>query len=337
MHKTIAIVGASGVVGEKIFNLLKVRGFDQDTIELYAGTTKGRFLVYQGEDYPILPVSDADFSQIDIAFFTAGTEPSVEYAQKAADAGCLVIDNTNVFRMRDDVPLIVPQVNIKHLNGIPESNIIANPNCSTIPLVRAMDTLDQRFGLKEAIVSTYQAVSGAGKAGIEELIDGAKAHLAGKEFTPTTFEAGIAFDVIPRIDDDLTNGSTVEELKMRQESRKILDRPNIKVLATCVRVPVINCHSEAVVLRFEEKVDLDEVIKVLKNTEECVVHTGVGAASDPQPSEVSGSHNLHIGRIRIDDEDSHTLLFWLVSDNLLIGAALNAVQIAEKMRARGWI
>ncbi len=337
MHKTIAIIGASGVVGEKMFNLLKERGFDQDTIELYAGSTKGRFLEYQGEDYPILPVADADFSQIDVAFFTAGTDPSVEYAQKAADAGCLVIDNTNVFRMRDDVPLIVPQVNIDHLNGIPPSKIIANPNCSTIPLVRVMETLDKRFGLKEAIVSTYQAVSGAGKAGIEELIEGAKAHLEGRSHKPTTFETSIAFDLIPRIDADLSNGSTVEELKMRQESRKILDRPNIKVLATCVRVPVINCHSEAVVLRFEEKVELAEAIKVLQNTEECVVHIGAGAASYPQPSEVSGSHDLHIGRLRVDDEDPNTLLFWLVSDNLLIGAALNAVQIAQKMRAKGWI
>lgn len=337
MRKTIAIIGASGVVGERMFQLLKTRGFENDAYELYAGNTEGRFLEYEGESYPILPLSQADFSQIDVAFFTAGTQPTVEYAQKAADAGCLVIDNTNVFRMRDDVPLVVPQVNIHHLNGIPESKIIANPNCSTIPLVRALDNLDKRFGLKEAVVSTYQAVSGAGKAGIEELIDGAKAHLEGKDFEPSCFETGIAFDLIPRIDADLPNGSTVEELKMRQESRKILDRPSIKVLTTCVRVPVVNCHSEAVCLRFEEQVDLQEAIKVLQDTEECVVYTGTGVNSYPQPTDVSGSHDIHVGRLRVDDEDPNTLLFWLVSDNLLIGAALNAVQIAEKMREQGWL
>lgn len=336
MLKKLAIIGASGVVGQRMLNLLKDRGFEHDSIELYA-SKGGRVLEHNGESYPILAVTEADFSQIDVAFFTAGTDPTVEYAQIAADAGCLVIDNTNVFRMRDDVPLIVPQVNINHMNGVPKSNIIANPNCSTIPLVRALQPLDNAFELEEAIVSTYQAVSGAGKAGIEELIDGAKAYLADEEYTPKTFEAGIAFNLIPRIDADLPSGATIEELKMRQESRKILDRHSIKVLTTCVRVPVVNCHSEAVCLRFKEAVNVEDVIKVLEQTPECVVHTGVGAASYPQPQQVSGSHDIHIGRIRVDDEDSKSLLFWLVSDNLLIGAALNAVQIAEQMRAKGWI
>ncbi len=337
MLKRIAIIGGSGVVGERMFTLLKERNFEHDTIELFASEKEGRFFEYEGVKYPILPTSKADFSQFDIAFFTAGTEATVEYAQKAADAGCLVIDNTNVFRMRDDVPLVVPQVNLNHLQGIPESKIIANPNCSTIPLVRALQPLDNEFGLKEAIVSTYQAVSGAGKAGISELIDGSRTELSDEAFEPKTFERGIAFNLIPRIDADLDSGSTVEELKMRQESRKILDRPGIKVLTTCVRVPVVNCHSEAVTLRFENEVDMDRVISSLEAAPEFKVHTGKGPDSYPQPVEVSGSHLVHVGRLRIDDEDPYTLLLWVVSDNLLIGAALNAVQIAEGMRERGWI
>lgn len=337
MFKRIAIIGASGVVGERMFNLLMERGFEHESMSLFASSKEGRFLEYAGKRYPILPTSKADFSKIDLAFFTAGNEPTEQYAQKAADQGCLVIDNTNVFRMREDVPLVVPQVNIDHLKGVPESNIIANPNCSTIPLVRALQALDNAFNLKEAVVSTYQAVSGAGKAGISELLDSTKAKLAGEDYKLSTFEASIALDVIPRIDVDLDSGATMEEQKMRQETRKILGRPDIKILTTCVRVPVVNCHSEAVCLSFEKEVDLDGVLSVLSKVDEMQLYTGSGRESYPQPSDVDGSHDVHVGRIRVDTEDKNKLLFWLVADNLLIGAALNAVQIAEAMREKEWV
>ncbi|MBL4940070.1 MAG: aspartate-semialdehyde dehydrogenase [Colwellia sp.] len=337
MLKRIAIIGASGVVGERMFQLLKERNFQHDSLELFASEKEGRFLEYEGEKFPIRPVSTADFSNIDVALFTAGTEPSVQYSQVAADAGCLVIDNTNVFRMRDDVPLIVPRVNLNSLTGIPKSNIIANPNCSTIPFARAIQQLDQQFNLKEAVVSTYQAVSGAGKAGIVELENEAKAKLDDVDYIPEVFEEKIAFNLIPRIDEDLASGATMEEQKMRQETRKILDRPSLPVFTTCVRVPVANCHSEAICLTFENEISLTKVIEVLETVPELTLHLGKGRESYPTPLEVSGSHNMHIGRVRVDKEYPNKLQFWLVADNLLIGAALNAVQIAEGMRSEGWI
>jgi aspartate-semialdehyde dehydrogenase len=337
MLKRIAIVGASGIVGERIFKLLKERKFEHDKIELFASEKEGRYFEYEGDKYPILPLSKADFSSIDIAFFTAGAEATIEYAQLAADSGCLIIDNTNVFRMRDDVPLIIPQVNLHHLSGIPCGKIIANPNCSTIPFVRAIQKLDETFRLKESVVSTYQAVSGAGKNGVNELMNGIKASVTLDDFEPITFETNIAFNLIPRIDDDLASGSTMEEQKMRQESRKILDGHHISFFVTCVRVPVENCHSESICLSFEKSLTIESVIQQLKQLPETDLYLGKGKESYPTPLEVSGSEHIHIGRIRVDEEDPHRLQFWLVSDNLLIGAALNAVQIVERMRDRGWL
>jgi aspartate-semialdehyde dehydrogenase len=337
MLRRIAIIGASGVVGERMFQLLKERNFQYDSLELFASEKEGRFLEYKEEKYLIKPISTANFSNIDVALFTAGTEVSTKYAQAAADEGCLVIDNTNVFRMRNDVPLIVPQVNLDSLSGIPKSNIIANPNCSTIPFARAIQHLDQKFTLKEAVVSTYHAVSGAGKAGINELINEFKAKLNYSDYIPEVFEDKIAFNLIPRIDEDLAFGATMEEQKMRQETRKILDRSNLSIFTTCVRVPVENCHSEAICLTFEKELSLAEVIQELKTVPELTLHLGKGRESYPTPLEVSGSHNIHIGRVRVDNEYPTKLQLWLVADNLLIGAALNAVQIAEGMRAEGWI
>lgn len=332
----LAIVGATGVVGQELIRLIIKRNFAFDKLSLYA-SMGDREIMVNDLAVPVRPLSEANFSDVDIAFFTAGTSASIEAAEMAAGQGALVIDNTNVFRMRDDVPLIVPQINMDDAQVRPASNIIANPNCSTIPVVRVMDILCKRWGVEQLVVSTYQAASGAGQLGIDALNQGNREFIRDQSnMSCEVFGTQLAGNLIPHIDEDLASGHTMEEQKMRQETRKILHEDQLTLNCTCVRVPVVNSHSAAVYARFDNSLNLDEVVAHLREGPDLSVHFDARSASFPEPRKVSGNEAVHIGRLRVDDEDDRALLFWVVSDNLLVGAALNAIQIAEGIDQWGW-
>ncbi len=334
----IAIVGATGAVGETFRQLFVERSFAYHSLYFVASErSKGREIDFQGTRYQVIALPEFDFSKVDIAFFSAGTGTSIEWARRAAAQGALVIDNTNAFRMDEDVPLIVPQVNGDLLSKRPQSNIIANPNCSTIPMARALKGVNEVFGVERVVVSTYQAASGAGLHGIEDLHKSSEQVLSATDGSPHAgrFPVALGFNLIPCIDIMLDTGFTLEEQKMLQESRKILRKPALAVSAQAVRVPVVNCHSEAVYFSCAEKLQLEELLASLRSQPEMIVHDGFEAPAHPNPREVSGKDAVHVGRVRIDPLDPHAGWMWIVSDNLRVGAALNAVQIAEKLVESG--
>jgi aspartate-semialdehyde dehydrogenase len=277
-------------------------------------------------------LATADFTGTDIAFFSAGTSVSALWAAKAAASGALVIDNTNAFRMDPDSPLVVPQVNGALLAERPVSGIVANPNCSTIPLVRLLQPLHEEYGLRRVTVATYQAASGGGLTGIEELREGTRNVLADRPVSAGRFPEPLAFNVVPAIDRFQDDGFTLEEQKMRQESRRILGLPDLDTVATCVRVPVENGHSEAVVVDCERPVDVAALVRLFAAQPEVEVWTD--RVPTPRTAAARPDH-VHVGRIRVDPERPTRTLFWLVSDNLRIGAALNALQIAERIVEEG--
>lgn len=335
----IAIVGATGAVGTTLARLIEERGFAYRSVSLVASArSAGRELPLDGTAHPVHALDGFDFSTVDLAFFSAGTGTSQEWVPAATAAGALVIDNTNAFRMDPDTPLVVPQVNPEQLDRRPVSGVVANPNCSTIPLVRLLRPVQHAAGLREVVVSTYQAASGRGLTGIEELREDTRRALAepaqeplAKEFTPS-----LAFDVLPSIDRPLADGFTLEEQKMRQESQKILGLPHLDLTATCVRVPVVNGHSEAALVRTERPLERSELVELLATAEEVTVHDRelLGAFPTPRTAGDRPDH-VHVGRIRVTPQDPRSFWLWIVADNLRIGAALNAIQIAEELRRRG--
>ena len=334
MGYRVAVVGATGAVGREIIKTLAEREFPVDDIAALASPRSTGQEVSFGEKR-VLTVKNLetfDFHGWDIGLFSPGAAISAVHAPRAAAAGCMVIDNTSQFRMDPDVPLVVPEINADALKRNLKRRIIANPNCSTIQLVMALAPLHDLFTVRRAVVATYQAVGGAGKEGMDELFSQSKGSFVGDPITPQQFSKQIAFNVIPHIDSFMDDGATREEWKMAVETRKILD-PNIAVIATCVRVPVFVGHSEAVVVEFEEAVDLEAARDVLRRTPGVVLHDHREDGGYVTPLECVGEDAIYVSRLRVDPTVPNGLAFWCVSDNLRKGAALNAVQIAEALIA----
>ena len=325
----IAIVGATGNVGRKILEVLEKKELSIDNLYLLASSrSAGSKINFLGNEHEILNLETFDFSRAKITFFAAGGKISEKFAEKAAKHS-LVIDNSSFYRMDPDVPLIVPQVNSDHLNNI-KKNIIANPNCSTAQLVIALKPLHDLFTIKRIVVSTYQSVSGGGKAQMDELIDQTKLILEKKKVESKNFTKQIAFNAIPQIDVFADDGYTKEELKMTNEIKKILGS-KIELTATCVRLPVLVSHSESVNIEFEKLFTLEKVREALDNFKGCRVVDERSDGGYITPLEAEGRDETFISRIREDKTVNNGLNMWIVSDNLLRGAALNAVEIAEKL------
>ena len=325
----IAIVGATGNVGRKTLEVLEKKEIFIDNLYLVASSkSAGKKIKFQGKEIEVQDLINFDFSKVRIAFFAAGGKISEKFAEKAAKH-CLVIDNSSFFRMDPDVPLVVPQVNADDLNDV-KKNIIANPNCSTAQLVIALKPLHDLFVIKRIVVSTYQSVSGAGKAPMDELLEQTQLVLNGKNVKSQNFTKQIAFNAIPHIDIFSDDGYTKEELKLRNETKKILD-DKIDLTATCVRLPISVSHSESVNLQFEKSFSLEKVREILNNFQGCKVVDERVDGGYMTPLEAEGKNETFISRIREDKTTENGLNLWIVSDNLLRGAALNAVEIAETL------
>ena len=323
----IAIVGATGNVGRKTLEVLQQKNLNIDNLYLVASpNSAGKQLEFNGKKYSIENLENYDFSKAKITFFAAGGKISEQYAEKAAKH-TTVIDNSSYFRMDPDVPLIVPQVNAKDIQNM-KKNIIANPNCSTAQLVLVLKPLHDLFRIKRVIVSTYQSVSGGGKTPMDELLQQTKMYLENKEIKSKNFTKQIAFNIIPHIDDFSEDGYTKEELKMTNETKKILDA-RIELSATCVRIPVLVSHSESVNIEFEQEFSLDKIKQVLNDSPGCSVIDKRENGGYATPIEAAGKNETFISRIREDKTKKNCLNLWIVSDNLLRGAALNSVEIAE--------
>ena len=323
----IAIVGATGNVGRKTLEVLQQKNLNIDNLYLVASpNSAGKQLEFNGKKYSIENLETYNFSKAKITFFAAGGKISEQYAEKAAKH-TTVIDNSSYFRMDPDVPLIVPQVNAKDIQNM-KKNIIANPNCSTAQLVLTLKPLHDLFRIKRVIVSTYQSVSGGGKAPMDELLQQTKMYLENKEIKSKNFTKQIAFNIIPHIDDFSEDGYTKEELKMTNETKKILDA-RIELSATCVRIPVLVSHSESVNIEFEQEFSLEKIKDVLNNAPGCSVIDKRENGGYVTPIEATGKNETFISRIREDKTKKNCLNLWIVSDNLLRGAALNSVEIAE--------
>jgi aspartate-semialdehyde dehydrogenase len=333
MSYKVAVVGATGAVGREIIKTLAERRFPvRDIAALASGRSLGQEISFG--DKRVLKVQSLDrfdFAGWDIALFSPGAAVSAVHAPRAAAAGCMVIDNTSHFRMEPDVPLVVPEVNPEALQKI-RRGIIANPNCSTIQLAVALKPLHDRYGVRRVVVSTYQSVSGAGKEGMDELWSQTRGAFVNDPATPQHFTKPIAFNVIPHIDQFMEDGSTKEEWKMAVEMRKILD-PDIKLVATCVRVPVFIGHAEAVTVEFEEAVTPGEARALLREAPGISVMDSRDDGGYITPIDCAGEDSVFISRLRRDPTVEHGLSFWCVADNLRKGAALNAVQIAETLIA----
>jgi len=332
----VAIVGATGLVGQEFIKVLGQRKFPMNSMHLYASDrSAGKKITVNHEEMEVHETATNSFDGIDIALFSAGTEISYHFSPIAARAGAVVVDNSAAFRMEHDVPLVVPEVNpddIKQHNGI-----IANPNCSTIQMVMALYPLHKVNPIKRIIVSTYQSVSGTGAAALEELSTQARQVLEGHTVVPHVYPHQIAFNLLPEIDLFLDNGYTKEEWKMVEETKKIMHADEIAISATCVRVPVLVGHSEAINVEFSEPMAPDTARRILATAPGVKVLDDVNISLYPQPWSVAGSDDVFIGRIRRDASNDCGLVMWVVADNLRKGAALNAVQIAETMVERGWI
>ncbi|MBF0143836.1 MAG: aspartate-semialdehyde dehydrogenase [Magnetococcales bacterium] len=328
----VAVVGATGNVGREILNILEERNFPVGELRLLASSrTAGTRLPFRGKDILVEELDRFDFKGMEIGLFSPGAKVSDIHAPRAAAAGCVVVDNTSRFRMEPDVPLVVPEVNPGAIGEYRKRGIISNPNCSTIQMVVALKPIHDAATIKRVVVSTYQAVSGAGKAAIDELFEQTRAvFLTGKEVPPKKFPKEIAFNLLPHIDVFTENGYTKEELKMANETRKILD-PRIRVTATTVRVPVFNCHSESVNIETEKKLTVAEVRRLLSAAPGVEVVDDPTTATYMTPREASGKDATFVSRIREDESVENGLNLWVVSDNLRKGAALNAVQIAEEL------
>ncbi len=324
----IAIVGATGNVGRKLLEVIEKLNFEFSELYLIASDKSiGKKINFKGKTYSVVGLNDFDFSKVKIAFFSAGSAIAEKWAPIAAKK-TIVIDNSKHFRMDKDVPLVVPEVNADTLKNYKNKNIIANANCSTIQLVLALKPLHDQFKIKRVITSTYQSVSGAGNAHMNELEEQSKKVLDKQKVTSKNFTKQIAFNVIPHIDSFRKDRYTKEEWKMTVETKKILD-PNISLSATCVRVPVFVGHSESVNIEFNSEVNAEKIRKCLEKAPGCKVVDETKDGGYITPVESSGDFTTYISRIRDDQTQKNSINMWIVSDNLLKGAALNAVQIAN--------
>ncbi|WP_431810347.1 aspartate-semialdehyde dehydrogenase [Lysinibacillus capsici] len=334
---TVAVVGATGAVGSKMMEQLIKRKFPIGHIKFLASArSAGKSIEFNGETYTIEEATPEAFEGVNVALFSAGGSVSAVLAPEAAKRGAVVIDNTSHFRMDPEVPLVVPEVNRGDLAK--HKGIIANPNCSTIQMVAALEPIRHAFGLSKVIVSTYQAVSGAGISAIQELKAQSENWDAGKDVEANILPSGsdkrhypIARNVIPQIDKFTDNGFTYEEMKMINETKKIMHAPELKVAATCVRVPVVSGHSESVYIEVEKDASIQEIFEVLRNAPGVVLQDDIATQTYPMPIYAEGEDATFVGRIRQDLDNSKGFHLWIVSDNLLKGAALNSIQIAEAM------
>ncbi|BBF70256.1 MULTISPECIES: aspartate-semialdehyde dehydrogenase [Sphingomonadaceae] len=336
MGYKVVVVGATGNVGREMLTILAEREFPIDEIAAVASSRSQGLTVDFGETGKTIKcqnIEHFDFTGWDIALFAAGSGPTEIYAPKAAAAGCVVIDNSSLYRMDPDVPLIVPEVNPDAIDGYKKKNIIANPNCSTAQMVVALKPLHDAAKIKRVVVSTYQSVSGAGKAGMDELFEQSRNIFVGDPAEPKKFTKQIAFNVIPHIDVFLDDGSTKEEWKMVAETKKILD-PKVKVTATCVRVPVFVGHSESINIEFENEISAKEAQDILREAPGIMLVDKREDGGYITPIECVGDFATFISRVREDSTIENGINLWCVSDNLRKGAALNAVQIAELLGRR---
>ena len=324
----IAIVGATGNVGRKILEVIEKLNFQFSDLYLIASDKSiGKKITFKGKSYSIVGISDFDFSKVKIAFFSAGSAIAEKWAPIAAKK-TIVIDNSKHFRMDTDIPLVVPEVNADTLKSYKKKNIISNANCSTIQLVLALKPLHDQFKIKRVIVSTYQSVSGAGNAHMTELEEQSKKVLDKKKVSSKNFTKQIAFNIIPHIDSFMEDGYTKEEWKMTVETKKILD-PNISLSATCVRVPVFVGHAESINVEFNSEINIKKIRECLEKAPGCKVVDEAKDGGYVTPVESSGDFLTYVSRIRDDKTKKNSINMWVVSDNLLKGAALNAVQIAN--------
>jgi aspartate-semialdehyde dehydrogenase len=326
----VAIVGATGAVGIEMIKTLEKRKFPVGQLTLLASAkSAGKELPFRGQPVKVRELKADSFAGIDIALFSAGGSISKEFATKAAQAGCVVVDNSSAFRMDDAVPLVVPEINPKDIAL--HKGIIANPNCTTIVTLMALYPLHQAFGVKRIFASSYQAVSGAGAKGIEELRRQVQQVMAGEPVTKEFLPHQIAFNVVPQVDVFLPDGYTKEEAKMQNEGRKIMHHPAFRASVTCVRVPVYRAHSVAVSAEFEKPVTVEAARAALRNAPGLDVVDNPSKQEYPLPLYASDKYNCQVGRLRLDCAFDNGLCFWVAGDQLLKGAALNAVQIAEEL------
>jgi aspartate-semialdehyde dehydrogenase len=332
----VAVVGATGMVGQEFLKILQEREFPVRYLALFASEkTAGKKVLVFDQELEVKEIGVRCFQGMDIAFFSAGTEVSRHYAPRAVQEGALVIDNSAAFRMEPQVPLVVPEVNPQDLEH--HKGLIANPNCSTIQMVVALNPLHRVNPIKRILVDTYQSVSGTGREAVEELSQQTKDVLEGRNTIPHVYPHQIAFNLIPEIDVFLDNGYTKEEWKMVQETRKILHAPEMAISATCVRVPVYVGHSEAIHVEFSHPMEASEARQILMHAPGVRVLDDVDVNMYPHPWAVTGNNDVYVGRIREDASHPYGLVLWVVADNLRKGAALNAVQIAETMIKQGWL
>jgi len=329
----LAVVGATGAVGQEMLKILEERKFNIKEILCLADPREaGTKIKFRGETVTVREVEPAAFQQSDIALFAVGTEISQQLAPLAAANNCVVIDNSYAFRLQEDVPLVVPEVNAEDIAS--HRGIIANPNCSTIIMVVAINPIHLAAGLKRVVVSTYQAVSGAGKAGIDELEAHTRAYLDKRPVTPQVFQHPIAFNLIPHIDVFVEDDYTREEMKMVWETRKIMHLPDLKIAPTAVRVPVFRSHSESINLETEKYLSVDLVRQILAAAPGVVVQDDPAANLYPMPLYASDKDEVFVGRIRRDSSVENGLAIWVAADQIRKGAATNAIQIAEIVAAK---
>jgi aspartate-semialdehyde dehydrogenase len=329
----VAVAGATGAVGKEMLLILQERGFPAESVKALAShRSAGKRLPFGDDELVVEEMTADSFDGVDIALFSAGASVSKALAPAAIERGCVVIDNSSAFRMDEGVPLVVPEVNADAIHA--HAGIIANPNCSTIQLVVALKPLADLAPLARVVVSTYQSASGAGQAAMDELVGHTRAALAGADPEPEAFAHSIVFNCIPQIDVFLDDGSTKEEWKMRVETQKIMGLPDLRVAVTCVRVPVLRCHSEAVNVEFAAPVSLEEVRAALAAGAGIEIIDDPSKAAYPMPASLAGTDGCCVGRLRNDSTVEYGVAFWLVADQLRKGAALNAVQIAESLLPR---
>lgn len=329
----VAVVGALGAVGSEMLKTLEQRTFPvSEIVPLDAAVNRGKTIVFRGREAVVKTAEQGAFTGVDIALFSAGGDASLALAPVAVKEGALVVDNSNAWRMDPEVPLVVPEVNPEDLDK--QNGIIANPNCSTIQMLVALKPLHDNYVIKRIVVSTYQAISGAGGAAIREMTDQAKAWVEGRSISNKVFPRRILFNLIPQIDVFLENDYTKEEMKMVNETKKILD-PAVKVCATAVRAPVFRGHAESINIETEKPMDVEKVRELLSKAPGVVVMDDPGRLIYPTPLDAEGGDKVFVGRIRKDETVENGLNLWVTADNLRKGAALNAVQIAEVMISGG--
>ncbi len=329
----VAVAGSTGAVGREMLAVLDQRRFPAaKVIALASKRSAGKKVPFGPGELEVQEMTPHSFGGVDVALFSAGASVSREMAPHAVSAGCVVIDNSSAFRMLPEVPLVVPEVNAGDLDG--HSGIIANPNCSTIQMVMVLHPLSELAPIRRVVVSTYQAASGAGQAAMDELDEQTRAVLRGEDAIPEAFKDRIAFNCIPQIDVFLDGGATKEEWKMVAETQKIMHAPDMRVAATCVRVPVLRCHSEALFVEFDAPVDVDAARRALEASPGVSVMDDPAQGLYPMPALLEGTDDTYVGRLRADHSVEHGLAMWVVADQLRKGAALNAVQIAEALHTR---